>query len=137
MDFLLLLAHLHHGLPARMVTIASIDDQACSSVGCSPPPRAAAPMPPQILHSATPRSPASQPRQPSSKPLQARVDENDENNNPNERVQEGDEDESSSDDRNDENIPDLVGMSDVLASRVPIMSAHDGRVPTDENFPFL
>ena len=29
-----------HGLlPEIMVTIASIEDQACSSVGCSPPPR--------------------------------------------------------------------------------------------------
>ena len=50
---------------------------------------------------------------------------------------EGEEDESPSDDRNNGNIPVLdVGMSCVLASRVPIMSAHDGRLPIDENFPF-
>ena len=35
-----------------------------------------------------------------------------------------------------ENIPDLLGTAYVHASRVPIMSAHDGRVPIDENFPF-
>ena len=43
-------------------------------------------------------------------------DENDENNS-NERVDEGEEDEPPSDDRNDENIPDLVGMSHVLATQ--------------------
>ena len=51
-------------------------------------------------------------------------------------MDEGDEDESLFDDWNDENIPDLLGTAYVHASRVLIMSAHDGRVPIDENFPF-
>ena len=107
---------LQHGLPARTVTIASIGDQACSSIGCSPPPRRHAHAAPEILRPATcykvlreahPPSHAS----PAPKLRQARVDENDEND-PNERLHEGDEDEPPSDDRNDENIPDLVVMSD-------------------------
>ena len=44
----------------------------------------------------------------------------------------------------DENIPELVNIENFTygmpfptsPSRVPIMSAHDGRVPIDENFPF-
>ena len=48
-------------------------------------------------------------------------------------MDEGDDDESLFDDWNDENIPDLLGTAYVHASRVPIMSAHDGRVPIDEN----
>ena len=67
--------------------------------------------------------------------MQARVDEIDENNANNDRVDEGDEDESLFNDRNDENILDLVGTAYVHASRVPIMSAHDERVPIDENVP--
>ena len=56
-----------------------------------------------------------------------------------ERLDEGDEVESPSDDRNIENIRDLVGMSaHVLASRVPISCRQTTgvSVPIDENFPF-
>ena len=50
-------------------------------------------------------------------------------------MDEGDEDESLFNDRNDENILDLVGTAYVRASRVLIMSAPDERVPIDENVP--